>query len=63
MKQLLLILAVVTLLGCGGKNQSEIVEEAVRASLNHQLLLGQINQILERAEKEAQQIRVDKDLT
>jgi len=62
-KQLLLILAVVTLLGCGGKNQSEIVEEAVRASLNRQLLLGQINQILERAEKEAQQIRGDKDLT
>ncbi len=33
MKQLLLILAVVALLGCGGKNQSEIVEEAIRMSI------------------------------
>ena len=63
MKQLLLILAVVALLGCGGKNQSEIVEEAVRASLNRQLLLGQVNRILEGAEEEARQIRGDKDLT
>ena len=63
MKQLLLILAVVALLGCGGKSQSEIVEEAVRASLNRQLLLGQVNRILEGAEEEARQIRGDKDLT
>ena len=62
-KQLLLILAVVALLGCGEKSQSEIVEEAIRASLNRQLLLGQINQILEGAEEEARQIRGDKDLT
>ena len=33
MKQLLLILAVGALLGCGEKTQSEIVEESIRASL------------------------------
>ena len=62
MKQLLSILAVVALMGCGGKSQSEIVEEAIRASLNRQLLLGQINQILEGAEAEARQIRGNNDL-
>ena len=33
MKHALLIFAVVALVGCGGKTQSEIVEEAIRTSL------------------------------
>ncbi len=63
MRQLLLILAVVALMGCGGKSQSEIVEEAIRASLNRQLLLGQITQILKATEEEARQIHGNNDLT
>ena len=63
MRQLLLILAVVVLMGCGGKSQSEIVEEAIRASLNRQLLLGQITQILKATEEEARQIHGNNDLT
>ena len=58
-----MILAVVALLGGGGKTQSEIVEEAIRASLNRQLLLGQITQILKATEEEARQIHGNNDLT